>query len=140
MPNPTREDTWRITATLDGDSLGVFDKKTGGKYSANGQTYKPGAMGPAISLGGVPTADAVVISRLYDIDRDGPLRAKLLAACGRGRLVVRQQALDINGAAAGSPTVFSGLLSDVQMPDADSTSTNPAMVELTMTPDGPVTA
>lgn len=138
-PSPTRADTWRLTVTIDGEDWGVFDKKTGGKVNANGTTYKPGNMVKAIALGGVPTSDSISLQRNYDRVRDHSRIGRLVSRVGKGRVVVKQRPLDLDGNGYGDSIIWSGILDGVAAPDVDSESTSAAMLELDVIPDEPVT-
>lgn len=140
MAQPTTARTWRVSVTLDGRDLGVFDQRTGGKQTSGALTYLPGGMAPQIALpGGPPTIDVVTLQRLYDGDRDHPLAAFLFSAVETGkRATVKQRPLDANGNAYGGSIIWSGVLSGVQVPEPDSTSNNASMLLLEVTPDGPL--
>lgn len=136
----TREDTFRVTLTVDGRDYGVWDKKTGGSADSNNTVYHPGGMAPQKSLGGQPIYDVLTLERLYELERDHDNLPGLLAAAGHGKAVAKQLPLDVNGQAYGRPIVYIGLLKKVQPPSHDSTSTNPAMLAVEISLDGPITA
>lgn len=137
-PAPTRKDTWRVSLAIDGDDWGVWDSKTGGKINGNGLTYKPGDMGPQVSLGGNPTVDTVTVGRLYDRVRDHDRLQTLVNRVGKARVNVKARPKDTDGNAYGRTIIWSGLLDGLQTPDIDSTSRDAAMITLDITPDGPV--
>lgn len=127
-----REDMFRVSLTIDGESWGVWDQRTGGKVSANGVTYRPGNMGPQQSLGGVPTTDAVTLVRNYQHQRDHDKVGDLLAKVGTGICVAKALPLDQSGNAYGKPIVWKGVLDSVEAPQHDSESTKAAMLTLTI--------
>lgn len=133
---PTRSDTHRVTASLNGENMGVFDKKTGGGLDSNMLTYKPGGMGPQISLGGSTQTDNVVLSRLYRLQRDHARAQKWLNQVGKGQVVVTDQPLDVDGNPFGKPIVYKGTLKRVLLPEVDSESSNAAMLEIEVSIDG----
>ena len=47
-----RVDQFDVGVTVDGRDLGTWDKCEGGEVDSDEVTYKPGAMGPVVSLGG----------------------------------------------------------------------------------------
>lgn len=127
---PTRADTWRTTVTLDGENMGVWDKKTGGKVTSSVTQYLPGGMAPQISLGGTKTTENVTLERLYRLQRDHKKIQKWINAVGRGSIVINQQPLDVDGNAFGTPIVYKGTLMSVTPPENDSTSTSAAMLSI----------
>ncbi len=133
---PTRSDTWRTTISLNGENLGVWDKKSGGAIDSDETKYNPGGMAPQVSLGGKKTVENVTVSRLYRLQRDHGHIQKLLNNVGRGAMVVVQQPLDVDGNPFGKPIVYRGKLKKVTVPDVDSESNNPAMIELEISTEG----
>lgn len=125
---PTRADTWRCTVSLNGENMGVWDKKTGGKVTSNVTQYLPGGMAPQISLGGTKTTENVTMERLYRLHRDHQKMQRWINQAGKGKVVIHQQPLDIDGNSFGTPIVYKGTLMSVTPPEHDSTSTNPAMI------------
>jgi len=135
----TRKDQWEVSLLVDGVGMGVFDVKTGGETDTTELTYMPGGMAPQVSLGGMVAVAAIVISRLYRRDRDHLNIHWLLGRVGKGKCVVRQQVLDINGAAWGTNLVARGTLKRVTLPEVDSNSTDAAIIEIEITPEGAIT-
>lgn len=138
---PTTQKTFRVSLTVDGVDMGVWDQKSGGKLGANVLTYLPGGMAPQISLpGGTPTKDTITLTRIYDRvrDHDGALAA-LISGVGRAVCVVKQRPLDADGNGWGKSIVTRGTLASAQEPDTDSTSDTPATIILEIAPDGPTT-
>lgn len=133
MAVPTREDTHLIGATVDGRDLGVWDTFSGGEVDSEESLYRPGAMGPPISLGGRQTVGNVTISRYYDVLRDHPLYKWLCQRAGRARGSVYWVPLQINGASGGAPVVYQGTFKRVEHGELDSMGTDAAMVELEFT-------
>jgi hypothetical protein len=135
----SRQDQYNVTVSVAGSNLGTFDKMTGGDVDSEETKYKPGAMAPQITLGGSKTVSNIVISRLYDLNRDHPIIQWLFSLVGRGAVVVTKQPLDINGAPFGSPIVYQGVLKKSTPPPADSeATTTPAMLELEVSTAGTV--
>lgn len=135
----SRQDQYATTATIDGEDFGVFDKFDGGEVDTDELSYKPGAMAPKISLGGIPTVGQVTISRLYVLERDHLKVHSLIAKVGKADVVVKKQPLDVDKNAFGRPLVYTGKLKRVQPPPADSESTDAALIEIEVTPGGTVT-
>lgn len=134
----SRLDQYDVRVSVDGTDLGTYDKLTGGEVDSEETTYKPGAMGPRVSLGGSVNVGTVVVSRLYDLARDHQIVHWLIGRAGKGQAVVSKQPLDIDGNVFGRPIVYSGKLKRVTAPEADSESSDPALIELEVTPAGTV--
>lgn len=139
---PTRADTYALnvqiahprTGTL--IDYGIFDKMSGGEIDSDDNQYKPGAMGPPVSLGGPKSVGNVTVSRLYRLARDHDGVQQLIDAAGKSRMVVTKQPLDIDGNAYGRPIVYKGILKRVSPPDVDSESSDAGLIEYEMTVDG----
>lgn len=125
-----RQDTWRIIMHLNGNSFGVWDKKSGGEVDSDDTKYYPGGMAPPISLGGRVTPGNVTLSRIFDRKDDGGKINTLLAAAGKGTVVISQRVLDQDGNPYGSPIIYNGKLKRVSVPDVDSESSTAAMIEI----------
>jgi hypothetical protein len=141
----SRQDQYAITVSIDGLDSGVWDKKTGGETDSEETKYRPGGMAEAVSLGGSRMVGNVTLQRLYTISRDhaggwnkgsGPgldivvLRQRV----GRATVVIKEQPLDINGAAFGiAPVTYHGTLKRVSTPDVDSESNDAGLIEIEVT-------
>lgn len=142
MAGPTRQDTFRVTIQIkdpeNGNliNFGVWDKKSGGAVDSDQYKYKPGGMQPQISLGGSRTIEDLTISRLYRHERDHVELQRLINWTGRATVTVSQHVLDLDGNVFGSPIVWVGLLKTCTPPAHDSESTDPAMIELVVSPSG----
>src|SRR4051812_19449880 len=131
----SRQDQARITVSVDGVALGVFETRSGGETDSSESQYRLGGMGPRISLGGNVMVGNVTVKRLYDTDAQS--RAKWLQGrVGRGRMVVTEQSLDVDGNSTGDPLVWSGVLKRVTTPDRDAESDTAATIELEMSTSG----
>jgi hypothetical protein len=124
-----------MTVSLDGANMGVWDKKTGGGVDSTITQYLPGGMAPQISLGGTKQTANLTIERLYRLQRDHKTIQQWINAVGRGRVVVNQQPLDIDGNAFGAPIVYKGTVKQVTPPEVDSTSANAAMLAVEIVVD-----
>ena len=140
MAGPTRQDTQRITLMIQDPQdnnwkdFGVWDKKTGGAIDSEDYKYKAGGMVPQESLGGTRTIDDVTLTRLYRHERDHLRFQKLISWTGRAECIVSQFILDIDGNVFGGPIVWRGKLKTTTPPEHDSESTDPAFVELVISP------
>jgi len=141
----TRQDTWNVTVSVEDVTnpnrplmpLGTWDKKSGGAVDSEEYKYNPGAMAEAVSLGGRKNVENIVVSRLYRLVRDHEnLSRRMIAGVGKARAVVSQHPLDIDGHAFGRPIVWSGTLKRWTPPEVDSESSDAALVEMEITPEG----
>jgi hypothetical protein len=132
-----REDTYEVSVTLDGRSLGIWDTISGGAITSAELKYRPGGMRAQRSLGGSKTVENVTIARLYD-EEVHALMPSLEGAVGNGRIVASKQLLTPKGAPVGSPLVYSGTLQSVSPPDHDSESDDAGRLEIEVSTDGTV--
>lgn len=128
--SPTRQDTWLVVIHLEGNSMGVWDKKDGGEVDSDDNKYYPGGMVKPISLGGKVTTGNVTLARIYDRVDDHDKINDWYQAAGHGRITVSQRPLDFNGNPVGRPIIMAGTLKRVLTPAVDSTGTGPAMFEV----------
>jgi len=139
--NGTRQDTFIVRVHLDGNPLGVWDKKTGGELDSDDAKYYPGGMLPPISLGGKKTTGNVVLQRIYDRLDDHDKINTLLTRVAKGQVTVSQRPMDADGNEYGKSIQYSGKLKRVQVPDVDSEGTTAAMIEIEVQVEGyPVAA
>jgi hypothetical protein len=126
----TRQDTFALRVTLNGVSLGIWDKKTGGDLDSEATLYNPGAMMTQLNLGGRKTSANVSVQRLYDRFDDHDKINTLLAAVGHGAVSIAQRPMDEDGNEYGKSIIWNGTLKRVLIPDVDSESTTAAQVEI----------
>jgi len=132
----TRQDMFVVRVTLMGNSLGIWDKKTGGEYDSDEVKYYPGGMNKVVSLGGRQTPGNITLQRLYDrIDDAGAINT-LFNAVGKGAVTVSQRAMDLDGNGYGKPVYWTGKLKRVLFPDVDSEAQAAALIEIEVTVDG----
>lgn len=134
----SREDQYRVTVSVDGVDLGTWDKFTGGEIDSEESKYKPGGMAPEVSLGGSITVTNFTVSRLYELSRDHPKVPLLKSKVGKGTVTATKQPLDVDRNAFGAPIVYTGILKQLTLPDHDSTSSDPGMIELEISSAGTV--
>ena len=147
---PIRLDTRNLTVTVyrpyDPDDprattkaiiSGIWDKKTGGEVDSEESLYHPGGMESPISLGGRKNVGNLVLTRICKVDRDWAALPSLIAAVGKSKVTVGDQARDIDGNSQGiSPLTYNGRLKRVTPPEVDSESSGPALIEIEVTIDG----
>jgi len=135
----SRQDQYDVTVSVDGlGALGTFDTFKGGEVDSDEQKYRPGGMADPVSLGGAVTMGNVTVSRNYQLDRDHPSIHALLALVGKSTITASKQPLDINRVPYGRPLIYKGKIKTVTPPEHDSTSSDPAMLEIEFVPTGTV--
>lgn len=136
MGRPSRQDTYSVHVTVNGQDFGIWDKMSGGEVDSEETKYKPGGMEPELSLGGSKSVGNITISRIYDLDRDHSQVKFLMNRAGTADVTVTKQPLDVNAVPFGAPLVYSGKLKQVTAPEVDSTSSDPGMIELEISSAG----
>lgn len=120
--------------------LGVWDSRTGGNAGSENTSYAPGGMLPEVQLGGRQTTEDVTVARLLVRERDRPLAKALFAARGQARVRIGDTLLDRSKNPFGAPITWKGVVQEVQWPDADSTSNDPARITLVCSAEGDIAA
>lgn len=138
MARGARQDSRAITVFIDGVNTGLWDKKSGGGRTSDNTKYPPGGMQEEIDLGGRATSEDITLSRYFDLDRDLPRIKRWLNRVGKATVKVVEQYLDQDGAAYGNPVTRTGTLNACTDPEADSESTDAALVEIGVSVAGPV--
>jgi hypothetical protein len=135
----SRQNQAVLTLTVDGRDFGVWDKLDGGEIDSDETKYKPGGMGPAVSLGGAVEVGDLTVSRLYVLGRDTETIHWLVSRVGKGQCVLGRMSLDTDGNVWGTPgLVYSGVLKTVTPPPVDSESSDAALIEAVIAPGGTV--
>lgn len=138
--NGTRQDTFVIRVTVNGEDFGIWDKKTGGEVDSETTLYYPGAMRGQQDLGGRKTSGNLTLQRLYDIYDDHDRINTLLNAAGRGKVTVGIRPKDPDGNEHGRTITWNGRLKRVAPPDVDSESSSAALYEIEVSVKGYPTA
>lgn len=134
MPG-TRKDMHRVTVKVGPHQLGEWETRTGGKTSTNATMNKPGAMKPAVSLGGVPTTDTITLDRNFDA-RDAEAGLVYIHDLIGYPAIVRQQPLGPDGNPYGAAIVWDGLLSAYTPPESDANSEDAARMTIEIAVNG----
>jgi hypothetical protein len=133
----SRQNQARITATLDGTALGVFEAREGGDTDSQETTYRLGGMGVRISLGGNVEVANVTIRRLFDVQAQSQAKF-IIGRVGSGVLVVSEQPLNADGEAVGEPYVWTCTLKRCALPERDADADDAAQIELEGTVSGQI--
>lgn len=137
----SRQDQYAVTVNVDGRDFGIWDKLSGGEIDSSETKYKPGNMGPAVSLGGSVEVGNVTVSVLYRLavfQSSADQIHWLIGRVGKGQVTVNRQPLDTDGNAYGKALVYRGTLKTVTPPEIDSESSDAALLEMEITPAGTV--
>ena len=121
---------YRITVTVDGRSLGVFDARSGGEVSADIAKRNTGE-GPKTYPGKASPAD-LTVTRGYERARDHELCRWLEKRAGRAQMTISEQPLDEDGVVWGKPKTWTGRLQSVNTGEVDADSGDPRDMELGM--------
>lgn len=132
-----RQDQWSNTVTIDGKPMGVWDTLSGGESDSDSTTYRPGGMGPQVSLGGPRTIGALTLGRLISRP-DWEFMHNLMNRTGQARAVVSRQPLDEDGNPWGRPLTYTGTVKTCTPGDTDSNSSDAQVWEIVVTPEGSV--
>lgn len=127
----TTAQQYLTTAVIDGQPIGIFDTFSGGEVTAEVTKHRPGGMVGENSHAALPTYGDVTIGRELDRERDVELFRRLLSRVGRAQAALSKQPLDDNGAPWGKPFTYTGRFNGMTDPEADSTSSDVSMFELT---------
>lgn len=129
-----------VSVTYKGDTLdlGIFDTWEGANVTADNTKHRRGGMGPQVAVGGPVTIEDLTVTRDYDLPRDHPHAHWLSSAVGRGRVTATKLYLDDDGVAFGPPIIITGVLIGYNQPAGDSDSSDVAMFEIIINPDGAV--
>jgi hypothetical protein len=126
-----RRDQYDITVSVDGiGNLGTFDTMTGGEVDSEAMTYRPGALGEAVSLGGTKTTGNVTVGRMMDFGFDLNIAKALIEAVGRRNVTITKIHLDVDRNHYDTTLVYTGKLKAVSFPDVDSESSEAGIMTL----------
>jgi hypothetical protein len=132
---------FQVLVSIDGESLGVFDTRSGGGTTAEVTKHTPGSSpNMRAALGGPRDTEDVTVGRSYVYDRDLFLSKKYIGKVGQSVVTVTQTPLDKDGRllmGSADSMSWTGILSNVTPPEYDASGTDVATWELTMVCDGP---
>lgn len=132
-----RKDQWYNTVTIGGFNVGVWDTLSGGNVDSDETKYKPGGMGPEITLGGSTSVENITLGRLLTKD-DWNVMAFLKNVVGKAEVTVSRQPLDVDGNPFGNPLVYTGILQAINAGDTDSNSSDAQVWEITVSTIGSI--
>lgn len=145
MPNlnPLTKQRWIIT--INGNTTLIFDKLTGAGYEFSKTDYNDGTTGQTKTALGFIKNKPVTLSKVADEVTDAALRGwiKIQLDGGNKPFDMAYQAVTVNktGTPVSSyaPIAVTGcVISDVKYPEVERTSTDLAVWELEITPNGDI--
>ena len=112
------------------DISGTWMTKSGGNVTSDSvKVYAGGSKSPVV-LTGIPEHDNVTISRAYDTGVDGPMLAKLREQVGSWRGSITIVETDPDWAPIATTTYTTCVLVGINVPEYESTSSDPASIQL----------
>lgn len=110
---------------------GYFAKRTGAETTADAtREFDGGSLTPEVLTGPATTGD-LVVRRPYKPERDADVLRRVRPLVGRWRTSISATPTDRDLVAVGKPTVWTGILTGVNDPEADAGSGDAAEIELT---------
>lgn len=105
--------------------------KTGGELTSDTtKVFDGGSVQPDV-LAGPPQASNIVLTRAYDVDRDGPIIKALKSRVGTFQATISVTPTDRNLNVTDTPATYpNALLVSLQEPDADASSGDAATYQL----------
>ncbi|WP_156759560.1 hypothetical protein [Microbacterium karelineae] len=121
-----------VSVNLDGDSLGIWDTRSGGESTAAVNKYRPGGSKKQVVDAGRPDISDLTVTRRWVVDRDVNVEKRLRNRVGVGVVKVTEQPTDVDGVRYGKARTWKGRVSSVSSGDVDSNSDDVRMITLTI--------
>lgn len=129
----TSANAYRVTASLNGQSIGTWDTFSGGGVTSDPKKRHPGGSRNPVVGTSRSNREDVTISRVQsNSPANETAHREWERLAGRGELAVTKTPLDEDGNPWGTPRTYIGRLKDVTPADYDSESEDDITVELTM--------
>lgn len=139
MERIANQDSIRTTLTIDGRDCGEWTQGSGGKADSEDVKVTLGAQKGEVAIGGPSKTENKTIERPFDLDVDITFSRWARTRRGRGRCIVKEQALDPEGVPFGAAlSILTGILKSVETPSSNSGSADPAKVVLEISTDASV--
>src|SRR5689334_15443465 len=100
-----RKDQSAVSASIDGEDTGYWEKKTGGAVDSDDTKIYPGARRAPESLGGKQLPENITLTRTFDLSRDLPKIKTWMNRAGKAHVVIKDQTLDADDNVFGAPLV-----------------------------------
>lgn len=132
-----RQDQSSVSLTVDGQSMPfIHSKREGGNTTSDDNKSFPGGMRPQVAHGGPAVVENVTLAGQFTPERDHEALRWLRSRVGKGKAVVTEQQLDVDGNAFGRPDTWTGVLMSVSTGDYDASSGEPRELEIEISTDG----
>lgn len=128
----------KVTASVDGEDLGVFDSHTPPEIGSETGTYRPGGAREAIATRGLRSVGTTTVAKAISGREEYERYKRIQARAGRAEMTVTEQPLDANGDPYGQATIYTGILNQVVISEYSSEGTDNRTVTLTMQPNGEI--
>jgi hypothetical protein len=132
---PYKKKNWITHLQIEGRDLGQWAVAEGGRASVDASAY-PDWDGD-VQLGGKKTREPMTLKKLYREEVHGVFHW-LDDLADRGRLIITRTPTDDDGVVWGRPIIFTGILGDVALPDADKGSSDGGEIEIVCNLDTPL--
>ena len=127
-----RSDQGTLSVTVAGITIDnqSWDTAEGGDITVESQEYNPGAMAPAVAIGGKRSRSAMTVKRAWDDTLIGAYKA-LDNAAGKTPVTIGYQVLAADHRTpVGNPITYTGILGNVTRPGYDSMTSTVAMLQI----------
>ncbi|WP_221585554.1 hypothetical protein [Microbacterium sp. G2-8] len=119
-----------VSVSLDGDSLGIWDTRSGGESTAAVNKYRPGGSKKQEVDAGRPDISDITVTRRWQAERDVAVEKRLRNRVGIGVIKVTEQPTDVDGVRYGPARTWMGRVSSVSGGEVDSNSDDVRMITL----------
>jgi hypothetical protein len=132
-----RQDQANISLTFDDRPAPfLFQKKSGGKITAEGSKTPPGGMQPKVAHGGIVDIENGTFEFEFVPARDNDYLQSLKPRVGKARAHGAEHILDVDGNVNGTLNNFTGMLASLDTGQYDATSSDPRMGAVELELDG----
>lgn len=132
-----RKDQSSVSLTVDGQAMPfVHNRREGGSVTSEDNKSFPGGMRPQKAHGAPATVDNVTLGGEFEPNRDHEMLRWLKSRVGKGKCVVTEQQLDVDGNTLGRPDTWTGVLLSVSTGEYDASSGEPRELEIEVSTDG----
>jgi hypothetical protein len=133
-----RQDQANVHLAVDGkDCSFLFQKRSGGKTSAEGSKSFPGAMKPQKAHGGPPTVEDVTLEFEFVPNRDDDEIQRLKGRVGKGDCAASEDLLDDDGNVLRSGiNHWTGVFQEIDTGDYDASSSDTRVGTVMIETDG----
>lgn len=132
-----RSDQASVSLTVDGVSLPfIHNRREGGATTSDSNKTYPGGMRRQKAHGAPQSIDDITLGGEFVPQQDHEMLRWLRTRTGKGKAVVSEQLLDVDGRAFGEPDIWTGVLMSVSTGDYDASSGDPRELSIGISTDG----